>query len=723
MKYFLILFFGAFGSLATAAPHVQWQPLNEPGSGGWLTALAVDPASSDHVMVGGDMLGVGASTNGGKKWDPTFGFLSYEIANFTFNPKKPSQIWVGTMSGPHVSNDGGIHWESKRNGLPPVSDNSYSAPIQQVLIDPDNDQRLLAFGGSWRDWTSPGTSQFGWVWESTDGGESWHEYSTVKRYRNIRWIAVAAGGFKTFYASVKSRGLYKSDDGAKTWTLIGDGLPSKNINQIATHPTDPKVLWVSLGCFQRDGSDQFQPGGVWKSTDAGATWTACNRGLPQNSSSNFNFTSNFAPISVSQSNPDVLYTSDTVWDNPAVYRSDNGGDSWQAVFTRDIRKGTPTAYPAGIGATVITVDPKNPDCVYCGGSETVIKSTDGGKTWIDLTAEAVQTNANGPALFRGRGYSGLCSLAVRFNPMNPSVSAIVGMDAGRLWISEDNQKTWRYCDNGFPWSWGGGRDVVFGGTDGKTLLGAFGQSGGSGNVGLSTDGGYTWEMLGKNGRGLPPSGQGMATGVYLLPGNVSQMWVVYNGSLYHSENGGRDWSITLNGRFGEIVADPKNEKAFYLTGDDGVQKTTDGKNFTALPDGPKPVTALVIDHQNPDVLYATQGYNAGGGIWKFDGKAWSKILDNSFISGLAIDPTDGNRIAASTNRDPYKDVCDATGAWLSDDGGKTWSNQSEGLACLRGWGIDINPNDPEQIYYCTQGRGFFVGHWPKPSTSTAGLKP
>jgi len=716
MNHFLLAAFCYAVALppVLADPVVAWKPLNEPGCGGWLTSLAVDPSNDNHVLLGGDMLGLGVSENGGVSWQTPTGLLSYEIANFTFNPTIPSQVWVGTMSGPLVSNDGGLNWESKRQGLPPISENSYSAPIQQIFIDPANPKRLLAFGGSWRDWKSPGVMQFGWIWESLDSGESWHEFSTIKKYRNIRWVAAAAGGLTTFYACVKSKGLYQSKDGGKTWQDITSRLPSKNINQVVAHPTDPKIVWVSVGNYEPDGSNVVLPGGIWKSTDAGETWKNSSQGLPQKSDANENFSSRFEPLTVSPSQPNVLYTSDTEWDQPSVYRSDDGGESWHPIFTPQTHGITPTAYPAGLGATVITVDPIDPNTVYCAGSESVIQSTDGGKSWKDVTAEAV-VNAAHPTVpfFKGRGYSGLCSIAVRFSNYNPNLTAIISMDAGRLWISEDQQRTWHYCNDGFPSSWGGGRDVVFGGKDGKTVLGAFGQNGGDGNIGLSVDGGYTWKMLGRPGSGLPGSGQGTPTGVYLLPDRTDKMWAVYNGTLYASGDGGSSWQRLIDGGLGRIVPSPKEPATFYLTGANGVQKTTDGKAFVPLPEGPKPVASLVVDYQHPDVLYATQGYNAGGGIWKFDGKAWSKIFDNELISGLAIDPTDGNRIAASTNRDPYKDVCDATGAWLSDDGGKTWSNQKEGLACLRGWGVDINPHDPEQIFYCSQGRGFFVGRWPK----------
>ena len=654
------------------------------------------------------MLGVGASRDKGRTWEPTFEFLSYEIANFTFHPHRAGEVWVGTMSGPHVSTDGGLHWEPRCGGLPERSDRSYSSPIQQILFDPADDRRLLAFGGSWRGWAAPAGSRFGWIWESLDAGKTWHEHGIVKRFRNIRWAAAAAGSLNTIFVSVQSEGLFKSDDGGRTWAGIS-GLPSTQISQIATHPTDPDILWVSMNRYQPAGAADFQPGGIWKSCDGGKSWKACNRGLPQKSNGNQNFASSFGPLTVSASQPQILYTSDAAWDAPAVYRSEDGGESWRAIFTNETHKLTQTAYPAGIGATVITVDPHDPDTVYCAGSESVIMSGDGGKTWCDLTADR---EGEGP-FWRGRGYSGLCSVAVRFNPKNPNMAAIIAMDAGRLWISEDNQRTWRRSEEGLGSSWGGGRDLAFAGSDGKILLGALGQQGGSGNVGLSNDGGRTWKVLGQPGSGLPPSGKGEASAAYLLPDDPDKMWVVYDGKLYHSKDRGRNWTALIDGQYASIVSDPKEPRRFYVTGVNGLKYTDTGEDFTDVVGSPQPVSALAIDHQHPEVLYATRGYNNGGGIFKYDGQLWTKIFDNPLVSGLAIDPTDGSRIIASTNRDPYRDVCDATGAWMSEDGGKTWSNQKEGLACLRGWNVAINPHDPEQVFYCSQGRGFFVARWPK----------
>src|SRR3569833_1120863 len=92
------------GQVAHSAPHsgrLSWKPLEEPGSGGVIVGLAISPHDSRRLLVSGDMLGVGRSDDGGKSWQPTFGFSSWEMADFTFDPRNPNLVWVGSMSGPY----------------------------------------------------------------------------------------------------------------------------------------------------------------------------------------------------------------------------------------------------------------------------------------------------------------------------------------------------------------------------------------------------------------------------------------------------------------------------------------------------------------------------------------------------------------------------------------------------------------------------------------------
>ena len=117
------------------------------------------------------MLGIGLSQDGGHTWQATTGLASWEVNAFTWSATNPKLIWVGTMSGPYESVDGGHTWSSMRVGLP-TGDYPYSAPVQKVLIDPSNSLHLLAFGGNQRQFKAGGSGalHYGLVYESLDGG-------------------------------------------------------------------------------------------------------------------------------------------------------------------------------------------------------------------------------------------------------------------------------------------------------------------------------------------------------------------------------------------------------------------------------------------------------------------------------------------------------------------------------------------------------------------------
>jgi len=74
-----------------------------------------------------------------------------------------------------------------------------------------------------------------------------------------------------------------------------------------------------------------------------------------------------------------------------------------------------------------------------------------------------------------------------------------------------------------------------------------------------------------------------------------------------------------------------------------------------------------------------------------------------------VDPTNGDRIVISTDDDPYHDVSAASGVYLSEDGGVTWTQQNAGLAVLRGSVIAFVPWNPRQIIFGATGQGFWLG--------------
>jgi len=683
-------------------PLLRWQPLYEPGSGGWITAIAVSPHENKRVLMGGDMLGVGLSLNRGERWEWTFGFLSWEIGEFTWHPLDPKIVWVGTMSGPHRSTDGGKTWTPMRNGIPPLSDWHYSAPIEKVLFDPNNPERLIAVGGSQRRWHSPGEPLWGAIWESTDGGQSWHLLSVIRdaqgKGRNIVAAAFAARLSMRLYAAVDGLGVFVSEDGGKTWIPRNQGLPHTNVNDLAVHPTDPDTLWVALGNCRPEGATQFLPGGIYKSTDGGLSWHPAVKGMDLVSTDDPNLTSRFDAIAVAPSNPNILVTCDTAWNRSIAYKSVDGGESWFKIADSN---SVMRAYPAGLSMMVIAFDPKDANVIFMAGSEYAVRSLDGGKTWQDITARRV---GNG---WRGRGFSGLCATNVKFNPFRRGHIVILALDHG-FWQSKDGGLSWT-TGKGMP-PWDGRHDVTFADPKGQVLFVTRGQFGNFGGILKSTDGGETWTVLAGKRCGLPELGERQQP-LSIHAANPQTVWATIGGRLYRTDDGGEHWRIVHDGpNLNWIAPVQPLSHSFYVAGDDGVYFTTDGTHLRLLEGGPKPATFVTVDPTNPHRIYVTSWRQAGG-LWRWENGRWTKLHDNPFIYWAAVHPRNPLRLVVATNDHPYHDRCFATGIWVSSDGGRTWQQANDGLACLRVTCVAFNPHDPTQIICGTLGSGFFVARW------------
>jgi photosystem II stability/assembly factor-like uncharacterized protein len=590
----IMLLMCAMPGAAFAGKPLHWEPLYEPGSGGAITSLCVSPFDHNRVLVGGDMLGIGLSEDRGEHWQATYGLTAYEIAAFTWHPAEKMTVWVATMMGPFVSTDGGRNWQSKRKGMPGVSWGGYSCPLEKIIFDPNNAKRLLAFGGSRRNWGGPADNAPWTIWESTNGGENWTKLSQIgSAGANVLSAAFAAKSSSIVYAAAEGAGVKKSTDGGKTWAEANAGLPNNDVRHLRVHPTNPNILWTV-----------FHGSGVFKSTDGAKNWQPSNKGLSS---------SGFYALAVCESAPDTLLTCDVNFMGGTIFRSTDGGAIWkgESDATNFVK-----AYIAGPMWGLLEFDPNDPNTAFAGNTETIARTIDGGKSWTDTSSHQPNGKDGG---WRGNGYSGLCTGQYRFSPFNPKHSAFVAMDNGNLWISLDGMKTWKWADNGIP-KWGGVDDVAF--TDAE----------------------------------------------------------------------------------GHYQVNPKSNSDLHVD-------TPAGKSSSACR----------VMTKDGSVTYAVSrdDHHQGKLYKQVNGGAWTQIRDQEELVAVAADPTDPNRVMFCTHDNPYHDVNRATGVWASDDGGKTWSQQNDGLGMLRGDLIVVNPHDTTQWIFGTNGRGYWVTTWPKGSALAA----
>ena len=290
-----------------------------------------------------------------------------------------------------VSAAGGGIWKSMNNGITwrPVFDNNEVVSMGMLAIAPSDTNIVWAGTGepNSRNTIEPGAG----VYKSTDGGLHWtfmglrntqHIGRVQIDPRNANVVYVAALG--PAWKSGGDRGLYKTTDGGATWNLIkAPANPKTGAIDIQLDPSNPDVLYLAMWERYRTPYSLNSGGvgsGLFKSTDAGATWTEIKgNGYPSGPKGRIG-------IAVSRSNPQVVYAlteASSVDDapirfqrNPAangLYRSTDGGAHWEHMNNIDTR---PFYY------SQVRVDPKNPDRVYFSSTELQV-SNDGGKTTMN----------------------------------------------------------------------------------------------------------------------------------------------------------------------------------------------------------------------------------------------------------------------------------------------------------------------------------------------------
>ena len=710
--------------LASSSP-LQWQPLGEPGSGGRIDAVAVSPHDSARVLVAGDILGSGLSTDAGRTWGPTFGWQSWEHSSFAFHPSDPNVVWAATASGPHESTDGGRTWTPRRVGLPASTGYGYPAAVETIIFDAGDPARktLIAFGGDHRQFKDSGNPDqvpnYGKIWRSQDAGRSWSLHGTVPTGsttaagNNVMAATYGAGSHETLWAAVADSGVFRSSDdgGTGTWQRRSNGLPALGngvrVTGLAAHPTNANVLFATVGTVQGNANNRARVGGVFRTTDAGLNWSRVEDG-----DANGYWPPNFLHVDVG-ADGNTIWASDDNWGGgKGLYKSTDGGTRWSHVLTQsNLAAKTVGGTPfdgASVGAWWVEIDPRNASVVYAGSSDALFKTADGGETWDDV----LSTAADGGG-FRGTGFTGWVANNAEFSPFDSGRLVVQGFDRLLAGVSDDGCQSFKLNQPGLP-DFNGGVDAAFA-ADG-TMFAALGQGNSGKQIARSTDGGATWQVLAS-----PSSTSARAQGVHVDRSNANRVWAVVGDKLYRSTNAaGAAGAVTWQA----ISVDAKQVRQlepvlayqddFYLATGGGVYYTNNGgDSFTPL-GGPSNRVKLSVDPNNGNVVYAASNGDARDhGVWRRDrfAASWTEFAlpggAEYWAKDVAVDPTNSRRLAVATSQDPYADVSRATGVWMSDDGGATWRQENAGLAMLRVNAITFSP-DGSRLIAGTGGRGFFV---------------
>jgi len=348
----------------------------------------------------------------GLKWRLIGPFRGGRAVAVSGVPGDSTTFYFGAVNGGiWKTTDAGTVWS-------PVFDKQPVGSIGAIAVAPSNPKTIYAGTGE-SDIRSDLSSGKG-VYKSTDGGSTWTHIG-LEDTRQISRIVVDpqnanvvyVGALGHAYGPNEQRGVYKSVDGGAHWTRVLDQGPEIGVSDLAICSGNPQILFAGTWHTHRPPWSTYAPidgpgGGLYRSEDAGKTWSRLSSGLPEG---------DWGRIGVDVA-PDGKRVYALIQAKKAgLYRSDDGGSTW-VLENADPRLTSRAWYFNGI-----TIDPQNPDVIYM-PNVALYRSEDGGKT------VSVVRGAPG-----GDDYH-----QIWIDPKNSS-SMVLGTDQGTT-VSLDRGQTW-----------------------------------------------------------------------------------------------------------------------------------------------------------------------------------------------------------------------------------------------------------------------------------------
>jgi len=598
------------------------------------------------------------------------------------------------------------------------TDSVFFSKIKYRLVGPFRGGRSGAVTG---DYKNKNTFYFGGtgggVWKTTDGGNNWRNISDKYFGGTIGAVAVAPGdeniiyvgeGENTLRGNVSEGlgGLWRSDDGGRTWKNIGlkDG---RHIIRIVVHPRDPNTVWLAvMGHLFGPNNER----GVYKTTDGGKTWR---RTLFINDQTGC------SDLVMEPGNPMVFYAG--MWralrtpysmesggEGSSLWKSIDGGETWTNLTTK---KGMPKGVWGIVG---VAVAPSNPDKIY-----TLIENKDGG-LFMSSDAGESWTLASNDNNIRQRAWY---YTKVFVDPRNESTVYCPNVGFMR---SRDGGKTFQ----GVSTPHGDHHDLWIDPEDGNRMIVAD-----DGGAQVSFDGGNNWSNYNNQ-----PTAQ-----IYRVTTDNSFPYRILGAQQDNSTiriksrtNGiaitEQDWQPTAGAESGYVVADPLNPDIVYGGNYGGYitrldHKTGENRAVNAWPENPMGSGADVLKYRfqwNFPIFFSPHNpkkiYTAGNVLFatENEGASWEVISPDLTTNDKSKQASSGGPITKdNTSVEYYCTIFTATESWLEKD--LLWTGSDDGIISVskdggKNW-ENVTPKDaPKWIMWnCVEvdpfkrGTAYFVG--------------
>ena len=544
----------------------------------------------------------------------------------------------------------------------------------------------------------------GGVWKTTDGGNNWLPMFDDNPHLAVGAITIDAQNTQTVYVGTGDLnvpsglelgdGLYKSSDGGQSWTHLGLS-ETRVISKIIVHPQNSDILWVSAmgNIFTQDNQR-----GIFKSTDGGQSWQQVllvdiNAGV--------------AEMLIHPINPNILYATSfnrfrnedysvVYGDDAHVWRSVDGGESWQILS-----EGLPQGNLSRMG---IAISESNPDVLYVSVADSAVslsgiyKTSDGGDFWEPVNYDNLLSNYGDPL-----GGFGWYFGKIYVNPSNDQVVYLLGVDQ---YYSLDGGESWNRLTPEW-WNYtvhADGHHISFV-TGSEFILCT------DGGMYRTFNGGLNWEVFGE----LP------ITQFYHVTAHPTDIEWVYGGAQDNGTTGGNysvlnQWPRIYGGDGFKTIFHPEMPELMYVS--------TQYGGFTYSEDGGVSFIGLNMPEEVGEYRFAwdapwllnplnpQQLFFGGTQVYRIDDAPYGMpvVMSPLLVDSASNEEHEAQYVHSITSMDVSENddniIYAATGdahVWRTLDGGSSWTSIEMGLperwvSCVR-----ASKQVANRVYVALQG--------------------